>query len=50
MSGFEIALTAMVGGAIGAMLLDARFWWSFVQEVYYHHPGNHPCERVGCCR
>ena len=46
----ESVLFAVLGGLIGAMLVDARFWWSFAQEIYYHHPGNHRCNRVGCCR
>lgn len=43
-------VVALLAGSVGAMLVDARFWWSFAQEVYYHHPGNHRCQRVGCCR
>ena len=43
-------LVALIAGRVGGMLVDAKFWWSFAQELYYHHPGNHPCKRKGCCR
>jgi hypothetical protein len=50
MSPLVIAAVALIGGIIGGILVDYRFWWRFVQEVYYHHPGNHLCSQVGCCR
>jgi hypothetical protein len=45
-----IFLVALLGGVIGAMLLDWRFWLSFLGEVRRHGFDNHPCRTVGCCR
>lgn len=50
MSVVEVVVIAFLGGLIGGALVDARFWFGFAQELYYHHPGNHRCNRVGCCR
>jgi hypothetical protein len=45
-----IAAVAFVSAAIGAMLVDWRFWRSFIDEVRRHGLDNHLCQKVGCCR
>lgn len=45
-----IAIFAAVGGFIGAVLVDLRFWLSFADEVRRHGLDNHSCRKVGCCR
>ncbi len=45
-----VVLFGFLGGLVGGMVVDARFWIGFAQEVYRHYPGNHLCKVVGCCR
>jgi len=45
-----MVIVAALAGMVGAMVVDAKFWWSFIQDIYYHYPGNHLCKRPGCCR
>lgn len=40
----------LVGGLVGGVLMEWRFWLSFADDVRRHWPGNHRCQKVGCCR